>query len=213
VSAKAAAKPRTTSDATKNDSAPSCLREQKDYEMGATERRRSALCSLTIVRTPLSLALLSLSLGWMPVHGQNSELRVFADKTGRVHVVPHRGTEQVINGEPHQINIESVQEAADGQTVGWLVDYAAPDNGSPNAGTLVVFRGGHVVRRFNTQQVFWRRSFYARGRQLAYHVGPTHGEVRSHCELHDVANGRLLTHWDGDLQDPRRPEWVKGLGH
>jgi hypothetical protein len=123
------------------------------------------------------------------------------------------GAEQVIRGEPHQVNIESVQQAPDGQTVGWLVDYADPDKGSPNASTIVVVQSGIVVRRFNTDQVFWSWAFFAQGRQVAYHVGPTHGEVQSHCELHEIASGRLLAEWNGHLQDPQRPEWVKALEH
>src|SRR5260221_12371757 len=142
-----------------------------------------------VIRTPLTIALLSLSLLSGPPLSQNSGFRVFADKTGRVHIVAPLGAEQVIRGEPHQINIESVQQAPDGQTVGWLVDCADPDKGSPNASTIVVVQSGVVVRRFNTDQVFWSWAFFAQGRQVAYHVGPTHGEIQSHCELHDVASG------------------------
>ena len=167
---------------------------------------------MTAVAALLAIALLSVSPRWAPLVVQNG-FRVFADKPGRVHVVPPRGREHVIRGELHQVSIESVQEAPDGRTVGWLVDYADPDNGPPNARTLVVFRGGVIVRRFNSEQVFWSWAFFAQGRQVAYHVGPTHGEVQSHCELHDVATGRLLAQWNGDLQDAQRPEWVKRLEH
>ena len=142
-----------------------------------------------------------------------SGFQVFADKTGRVHIRSKNGEEQVVAGKPHQIGIELVQAAPDGQTVGWLVDYSDPDNSSPDAGKLVIFGGGHIVRRFGTDQVFWSWTFYAQGEQVAYHVGPTHGEESSHCELHDVKTGRLLAQWDGDLDDSKRPQWTRGLDH
>lgn len=116
-------------------------------------------------------------------------------------------------GEPHQVGIEADQTAEDGQTVGWLVDFADPDNSSPDAEILVIFRAGRIIRRFGTGQVFWSWGFYKQSEQVAYHVGPTHGEESSHCELHDVKTGRLLAQWDGDLDDGRRPAWTKRLDH
>jgi hypothetical protein len=71
---------------------------------------------------------------------QGSGFQVFADKTGRVHILSSDGQEQVVPGEPDQIGIESEQTAPDGRTVGWLVDYSDPDNSSPDAGKLVIFR-------------------------------------------------------------------------
>ena len=144
---------------------------------------------------------------------QGSGFEVTADRTGRVHIRSKNGQERVIRGEPGQRGIESARSAEDGETVGWLVDYPDPDAGSPIAGKLVIVRKGAVVRRFEAEEVFWSWSFYAQGKQVAYHVGPTHGEQASHCELHDVDSGRLLTKWDGDLDDPKRPSWAKGLDH
>ncbi len=142
-----------------------------------------------------------------------SEFQVFVDKNGRVHIRTRDGGEQVVPGEPHQRGIESVQTAPDGQTVGWLVDYSDPDNSSPDAGKLVIFRGGRIVRRFDSDQVFGSWTFYAQEAQVAYHVGPIHGEESSHCELRDVKTGRLLAQWNGDLDDTKRPQWAKGLDH
>lgn len=164
-------------------------------------------------RTGLAITLVSLLLAFWPAAAQQSGFRVFADKAGRVHVVAPSGREQVVPGEPNQIGIESAQTARDAQTVGWLVDYADPDSTSPDAAKLVVFRSGRIIRRFETDQVFWSWAFFSQGRQVAYHVGPTHGEQSSHCELHDVESGRRLADWNGDLDDSKRPEWVRVLSH
>lgn len=110
-----------------------------------------------------------------------------------------------------QVGVESVQKA--GVSVGWLVDFESPDGGAPVAGTLIVWKGGHVIRRFETDQTFWSWSFVNGARAVAYHTGPMHGERKSHCELRDVAGGRLLVEWDGDLESPHRPPWTSGLKH
>jgi hypothetical protein len=148
----------------------------------------------------------------IPTLAQGSGFRVFADKTGHVHIAKD-GQEQVVAGEAHQLGIESEQTAEDRETVGWLVDFADPDNTSSDAEILVIFRAGQIIRRFGTVQVFWSWSFYKQGEQVAYHVGPTHGEESSHCELHDVKTGHLLAQWDGDLEDAKRPAWTRGLDH
>ncbi len=109
-----------------------------------------------------------------------------------------------------QVGVESIQTA--GKYVGWLVDYDVPDVGT-FAGTLIVWKDGRVVRRFEAEQAFSSWSFVEGGKQVAYHSGPMHGEQKSHCELHSVADGGLLTQWDGDLQSSRRPAWTSGLKH
>jgi len=119
----------------------------------------------------------------------------------------------VVPGEHGQVGIDSAQIAKDGQTAGWLALYADPDGNSPFAGTLVVWRSGKIVRRFQSEQTFWNWAFYANAEQVAYHVGPTHGEAASHCELHAIESGRLLAPWDGDLDEPNRPPWTAGLEH
>lgn len=113
-----------------------------------------------------------------------------------------------------QVDVTDGRTAQDGQTVGWMVRYIYGDVADLISGTLVVWRAGKIVRRFPSDQAFYSWAFHAGGEQVAYHVGPLHGESKSHCELRDVANGRLVAAWDGDLDsDNNRPEWTKGLGH
>ena len=115
--------------------------------------------------------------------------------------------------ERRQTGIREPQVAPDG-TAGWLVEYQVEGVESAVAATLTLWRGGRTIRRFPTQQSFWSWSFYAEGKQVAFHTGPLHGEPKSHCELHDVASGRLIAQWDGDLGSPgNRPAWTSGLSH
>ena len=147
------------------------------------------------------------------VSGQDTILRVYTDHRQQTHIVLRSGKNTIVTGESGQVGTDSIQIAKDGRTVGWLILYANPDGGSPFAGTLVVWRSDEIIRRFQADQTFWSWTFYANAAQVAYHVGPTHGEDKSHCELHDVEGGRLLTSWDGDLEDANRPPWTRDLDH
>jgi len=112
-----------------------------------------------------------------------------------------------------QVGISDVQMASDG-AVGWFAEYKVDAVSYPIAGTLVIWRAGKIVRRFQTEQTFYSWAFYDQGRQAVYHTGPLHGEQKSHCELHDVASGRKIAVWDGDLDSgKRRPAWTEGLNH
>jgi hypothetical protein len=143
---------------------------------------------------------------------QNAIVRVFADQKNQVHVVYQNGQNAAVAGETEQVGIDSVKIAKDGQTAGWLVLYTDPDSSTPFAGTLVLWRNGRIAQSFEAEQTFWSWSFYANTTQVAYHVGPTHGEA-PHCELHEIESGRLLASWDGDLDNAKRPAWTKGLEH
>jgi hypothetical protein len=169
-------------------------------------RHISAICSL-------STLLLSVAFSSALMFGQDTLSHVYADRKNQAHIVYTSGKDVVIAAERGQIGIASIQTAGDGQIAGWLVLYADPDGGSPVAGTLVLWRAGKIIRRFQSDQTFWSWALYAHARQVAYHVGPTHGETVSRCELHDIESGHLVASWDGDLDDPARPPWTKGLDH
>ena len=143
-----------------------------------------------------------------------AQVSVAEDSAGAARVTTRMGS-RTIPKERGQVGIEDSHTAGDGRTAGWLVMYRVPDAMSyPIALTLVVWRGGRIIRRFRTEQTLYSWSFVADGKQVAYHIGPLHGERASHCELRNVSDGRLAAHWDGDLDDStRRPAWTAGLDH
>jgi hypothetical protein len=161
----------------------------------------------------LSMLLIAVLLLCPPMFGQDTISRVYADRKNQAHVVYTNGKDVVVAAERGQTGIDAIQIVGDGQTAGWFVLYTNPDGGSPFAGTLVLWRAGKTIRRFQSDQTFWSWAFYANVAQVAYHEGPTHSETTSHCELHDVESGHLVASWDGDLDDPKRPPWTKGLDH
>ena len=144
---------------------------------------------------------------------QDQAVHLSAGPDGAAQITLAGGKKMTVPKERAQVGISEPQTALDGRTVGWLVDYD-DGVGYPVPGTLIVWREGKIIRRFRTGQSFYSWSFHAGGKQVAYHVGPLHGEEKSHCELHDVETGKLIIAWDGDLDSGgQRPAWTKGLKH
>ena len=143
---------------------------------------------------------------------QDQAAAVSAGRDGTTQIMLANGNKITIQKEPSQVGVGESHIAPDG-TVGWLVEYEVEGVSYP-AGTLIIWRVGKPIRRFPTEQSFYSWTFYAQGKQLAYHVGPLHGELKSHCELHDTTSGRLIAVWDGDLESgSNRPAWTKDLSH
>jgi hypothetical protein len=144
---------------------------------------------------------------------QGQAVTVSAESDGTVQIRLANGEKTKIQKEPGQVGVGEPMKAPDG-TVGWLAEYKVDGVSYPIALTLIIWRAGKTIRRFSTEQSFYSWTFYAEGKQVAYHVGPLHGELKSHCELHDAMSGRLIAVWDGDLQSgSNRPDWTKGLSH
>jgi len=140
-------------------------------------------------------------------------MAVSTSPAGEAQIEFANGKKTTVRKERGQVGISQPQVAFDG-SIGWLADYRVVGAAEPISGTLVVWRLGKIVRRFGSEQCFYSWAFFAHGTRVAYHTGPLHGDQRSHCELRDVASGRLLAVWDGDLEGTTdRPDWTEGLSH
>jgi len=150
-----------------------------------------------------------------PTAGMSQEraVAVSAGPDGSAEITLATGNRVTVRKEAGQVGI-SEAHVAPGGTVGWLAEYSVGGVSYPIDGTLILWRAGKTIRRFQADQTFYSWTFYAQGKQVAYHVGPLHGESKSHCELHDAQSGRLIARWDGDLEPgSNRPAWTKGLNH
>jgi hypothetical protein len=144
---------------------------------------------------------------------QGQAVAVSAGPDGAALIALANGRKVAIRKERSQAGIGEPQIAPDG-TVGWLAEYTVDSVSYPIAGTLIVWRAGKTIRRLPAGQSFYSWAFYAQGKQVAYHDGPLHGELKSHCELRDVKSGRMIAVWDGDLEsENKRPDWTQGLSH
>ena len=151
-------------------------------------------------------------------HSTSSIRRIYADKNRDVHIVLSDGKEAFVPHQQEQTGIEDAKISSDGRTAGWLVLHPNPANDATTkfddiSGPLVIWRGGKIIRTFDTGPTYWSWAFIHGGDQVAYHSGSLHEGPSSHCELRDVNTGRLLASWDGDLENADRPEWTKALDH
>src|SRR5690349_2214916 len=143
---------------------------------------------------------------------QGERVTVSGTPDGAAQITRPDGRKAVVPKEYGQVGIREAQVAADG-TAGWLVEYNVDGVSYPISGKLIIWRDGIIVRRFDSGQVFYSWAFVGGSKQIAYHDGPLHGEGASHCELHDVATGRVIDKWDGDLDAGGKPAWAEGLKH
>ena len=144
---------------------------------------------------------------------QLAVVAVSANENGAAQITFSDGSKTAVPKDPGQVSITDALIAPDG-SVGWLTEFSVDGVGYPVAQELILWQAGKPIRRFSDDQFFYSWTFYAQGKQVAYHVGPLHGESKSHCELHDVASGHLVAQWDGDLDTrDNRPAWTLGLTH
>src|SRR6185369_6226036 len=122
---------------------------------------------------PLIPLLLLLSNAGMSQAGLSKDraVSVSAGRDGAAEITFAHGGKTTIRKEPGQVGIRESRIAPDG-TVGWLAEYRVENVSYPIAGTLLLWRAGKIIRRFPTEQSFYSWTFYAQGKQVAYHVGP-----------------------------------------
>jgi hypothetical protein len=72
------------------------------------------------------------------------------------------------------------------------------------AGGLVIYRAGHVVRRFPGP--IWDWQFQDGGKRVAWSFGFLHGGVQG-CVLADVDSGRTVSQWSRE-SGAEPPDWA-----
>jgi hypothetical protein len=143
--------------------------------------------------------------------------RAYSDEKKVVHIVTAQGRDLRIAPEKSQGGVEGIQVAADGKTVGWLVDrWESCCQSYPIPTELVLWRTGRIVRRLYTGRPTWGWAFENGGTKLAYRTSFTHGGWSGESTLIDVASGKSLAVWshpidengnDTDGEEP--PDWAK----
>ena len=135
--------------------------------------------------------------------------KIYIANDGQVHIV-ERGIDVVAPKETDQVACQDPKLAEGGQVAGWLVDFSDCCTSYPLPLSLVIYRNGRVIQRFQPGQSIWDWKFLNNGKQVAFWMGPTHGDFEPHFELHEVSDGRLLATWDGHLTK-KHPGWISGL--
>ena len=78
----------------------------------------------------------------------------------------------------------------------------------PIAGSVVLYRDGHILRSFGAEQSVWDWHFWRDSSTVAYSDGPLHGGA-SQVVLCDVASGKVLARWIPS--DAKPPDWAEDL--
>ena len=132
---------------------------------------------------------------------------VMIDQNGQLHISLGSGKQILSPKLPDQVAFSDPLLSRDHRTVGWLGEY--PDDSYTYSGDLVLYRSGHLLRKFSTGQSFWSWRFANGDRDVAYCDGPMHGGARE-CDLRSLSSGQLLARWiPDDKGNP--PAWAKDL--
>ena len=136
--------------------------------------------------------------------------KAYIASDGSIHIIYSDGKDVKPPKEKGQVDCSSPHVAEDKQTVGWLVEYPNCCTSYPIALTLVIYRSGNVIRRFNDGMLIANWRFVKGGKNVAFYTDTVHGGLAPHYELRNVLTGALLDKWDGDLS-ATSPGWAKQL--
>lgn len=108
------------------------------------------------------------------------------------------------------VTTEEPRLAADGKTLAWIVKYDNCCTSYPIARMLVIYREGHITKKFFSTAMIWDWNFIQGGRRVALCVGATHGNPYSY-QLFEVESGLKLAMVDYPFP-PKVPVWAESLG-
>jgi hypothetical protein len=95
------------------------------------------------------------------------------------------------------VNTENLALAADGKTLGWLVDYKNCCTSYPIPKVLVLYKSGRTFQKFSSDMMIWNWRFYKDGQQLALLEGPPHGGgCHGDYKLYDIMTGKMLDEYN-----------------
>ena len=163
-----------------------------------------------------AILLAGMVFAWLPAAGQMHPVtQASVDSTGVIHIQTTDGKSLLVPKEHGAAGAADVRIAPDRRTVGWLATYSNPDADRAwevLPGTLILWRDGAIIHKFQSDQVFRAWRFWQGSSQVAYNTGGLHGPAPNY-ELHDIATGRLLQQFIyDDAADPKKlPDWVKAL--
>ena len=146
--------------------------------------------------------------------------KAYADTKGWVHIITADGLEHTIRPRKWQAGggFDDIVVAQDGRTVGWLANQMlTPLEAGSNysysvAFELDVWRDGRVIQKFSPPALTIQNWIFLKGgNEIAFHVGPLHGQEFYDCTLFDINSGKELAHWALDRKDYTVPDWAKQL--
>ena len=154
------------------------------------------------------------------LRGQSAEqyIRAVVNKAGQLQIETAAGQTIMIDPSEEQVGFDKVAIAPDGLSVGWVGLRENCCTSYPIPTRLTVYVQGTRHTFEGEGLPVWTWKFLDAGRQVAFHQETVHGGLGNHCELHDVATGRLIAEWSPTIDPSGRalpkqspPKWVTKL--
>lgn len=140
-----------------------------------------------------------------PAAAAETYVRATIDQDGQLRILTADGRNIEAKREGEQIGFANPQISPDGSAVGWLAEY-------PNCCTsyaiplkLVILTNDGVRTFTGTGLPVWRWKFQAGGAHVAFRQETVHSGRNVHCELREVASGRLLAEYDPPVGPDNQP--------
>jgi hypothetical protein len=151
-----------------------------------------------------------LAVTWLATAAEPEYRSVWEGDDGHLHILRSDGKEERVRKLKYQTSFGNPGISWDRRTVAWLE--ISPNPTRPNTDdlpfTLVLYRSGRILHRFEGGSIFWDWQFWSDS-QVAYSTGPTHGGA-TQCVLRDVDSGKIVATWDPKSNtDP--PDWAEKL--
>lgn len=134
---------------------------------------------------------------------------ILIDSEGRVRII-QESQEVKPETEPDQVSTASAAVADNGLVAGWLINYENCCTSYPIPLKLVIYRPGRPLLRLGDGMMICNWRFESGGKAVGFFTNTVHGDFAPHYELHDIKTGRLISKWDGHLNE-KSPGWAVKL--
>lgn len=150
---------------------------------------------------------------------ENPVVKAYADSKGQVHILTAENRNLMVAPEKGQEQVDNIQVAEGGKTVGSLIETSACSVSYPVPLGLVVWRSGRIIRRVHPSMAIWSWAFLKNGKESVYRNSPLHGGWSAEYVLVDIPTGKTLAFWDHpvnangvDADDiSGEPDWAKQI--
>jgi hypothetical protein len=161
---------------------------------------------------------LALLLGVLPCLAADVYTNASVDQSGNLRISTNNGRSIIVPKEHDQEGFVQIAISANGSAVGWVALYPNCCTSYPIPFKLIVYANGKTRTFTGTGLPIWTWAFEADGKRVAFEEETVHGGFGVHYELHDVANGRLISQYDPavgfdnqPLPNQTVPSWVADL--
>jgi hypothetical protein len=136
-------------------------------------------------------------------------LRIYVGNDGLAHVVDAAGKDVAMRREAGQTGVSFPHLSPDKRLAGWLVEQKNCCT-SYNIPTRLEIYDGRKTQSIADGLMVYDWCFVSGATEVALSTGTVHGMISRHLTLYSTRTGKILRHWDGDINDSP-PKWASSL--